>query len=69
MQDEIIDIQSKLAFQEQTLTELNNALISQQQQIDRLQLQIKLYEARLSEVEETVPLQSGQKQDEKPPHY
>lgn len=69
MQEELIELQTKLAFQEQTLAELNNVLISQQQQIDRLQLQIKMYEDRLSEVEESAPLLSGQGQDEKPPHY
>ena len=67
MQDELIELQSKLAFQEQTLAELNNALVSQQQQIDRLQIQIRLYEERLNEVE--TPLSTGQGQDEKPPHY
>jgi SlyX protein len=67
MQDELIELQSKLAFQEQTLAELNNALVSQQQQIDRLQIQIRLYEERLNEVE--APLSTGQGQDEKPPHY
>ncbi len=66
MQDELIELQSKLAFQEQTLNELNNALVSQQQQIDHLQTQIKLYEDRLSEVEDAAPLAG---QDEKPPHY
>ncbi len=68
MLDELIELQSKLAFQEQTLNELNSALVSQQQQIDRLHMQIKSYEERLSEVEDAVPL-NGQGQDEKPPHY
>jgi SlyX protein len=68
MQDELIELQSKLAFQEQTLNELNNALLSQQQQIDRLHMQIKSYEERLSEVENASP-SNGQGQDEKPPHY
>ncbi len=68
MQDELIELQSKLAFQEQALNELNNALVSQQQQIDRLHMQIKSYEDRLSDVEDAAPL-TGQGQDEKPPHY
>lgn len=69
MQDELIELQSKLAFQEQTMTELNSALLSQQQQIDRLELQIKMYAERLSDLEEAAPLVSAQGQDEKPPHY
>lgn len=69
MQNELIELQSKIAFQEQTLAELNNALVSQQQQIDRLQIQIKLYVDRLSVVEAAAPLSIDQGQDEKPPHY
>ena len=69
MQDELIELQSKLSFQEQTLYELNSALVSQQQQIDSLQLQIKLLEDRLAEVEgQALPL-SDEEQHEKPPHY
>ena len=42
MQDELIELQSKLAFQEQTLNELNNALVSQQQQIDELRQTVQV---------------------------
>lgn len=69
MQDELIELQSKLSFQEQTLFELNSALVSQQQQIDSLQLQIKLLEDRLAEVEGQALPASGEGQHEKPPHY
>lgn len=66
MQDELIELQSKLTFQEQSLAELNKALVSQQKQINHLQLQIKLYEDRLNEIEDATSLTG---QDEKPPHY
>lgn len=69
MQDELIELQSKWAFQEQTLSELNQALISQQQQIDQLQLQMKLYEDRLRDMENAASVLAGQGQHEKPPHY
>jgi SlyX protein len=69
MQDELIELQSKLSFQEQTIFELNEALISQQQQIDALQLQIKLLEDRLAEVEEQASPLTAQGLHEKPPHY
>ncbi len=69
MQDEIIELQSKLSFQEQTINELNNALVSQQQQIDRLELKIQLLEDSLAEVEEQAGPLTGQGQQEKPPHY
>tara|TARA_R110000772_G_scaffold111396_1_gene215229 strand:- start:1400 stop:1600 length:201 start_codon:yes stop_codon:yes gene_type:complete len=66
MQEELIELQSQLAFQEQTITELNEALISQQQQLDRLQKQLAMLMDRLKEVEGAAP-DAGQ--DEKPPHY
>ena len=69
MQDEIIELQSKLSFQEQTINELNNALVSQQQQIDRLQLKIQLLQDSLAEVDEQAGSSTGQGQHEKPPHY
>jgi SlyX protein len=69
MQDEIIELQSKLSFQEQTINELNNALVSQQQQIDHLQQKIKLLEDTLTEVDEQAGLLIEQGQHEKPPHY
>jgi len=69
MQDELIELQSKLSFQDQTLHELNSALVSQQQQIDRLQLQIKLLEDKLSEFEGQAAPLTGDGQHEKPPHY
>jgi SlyX protein len=69
MQDELIELQSKWAFQEQTLSELNQVLISQQQQIDQLQLQMKLFEDRLRDMESAAPVLTGQGQHEKPPHY
>ncbi|MFL2840445.1 MAG: SlyX family protein [Pseudohongiellaceae bacterium] len=66
MQDGLIELQSKLTFQEQSLAELNKALVSQQKQINHLQLQLKFYEDRLNEIKDATPLTG---QDEKPPHY
>lgn len=65
MQDKLIELQSKLSFQELSISELNDALISQQQQIDRLRLQLQILQERLEGLEETEPLE----QQEKPPHY
>lgn len=66
MQDKLIELQSKLSFQEQSLSELNEALVSQQHQIDRLRLHLQILQDRLQGLEEAEPLQEGQ---EKPPHY
>jgi len=63
--DALVELETKLAYQEDTLQALNDALCRQQQRIDQLELQIKLVAQRL---EETVP--AGDKAShEIPPHY
>lgn len=37
MEERIIELETRVAFQEQALAELNEALIGQQRQLDRLQ--------------------------------
>jgi len=68
MSDErIVDLEVRLAFQDDLIGELNDVLCRQQDQIDRLQ---KLYRelldrvAQLSEVREGVTIAS-----QRPPHY
>jgi len=64
----LIDLESRFSFQEETIRELSEALVRQQQRIDRL-------EASLNVVAEQV--QRGQTdddaphtpKDERPPHY
>lgn len=67
MPDELIELQTQLAFQEHTIAELNTALTSQQQQIDLLRLELKLLRERLGELDDRV--HSGPEQQQKPPHY
>lgn len=66
MQNELIELQTQLSFQEQTITELNDALTSQQQQIDRLRLELKLLHEKIEEGHEGGDQSIG---DERPPHY
>ena len=67
MSDALIEVQTQLAFQEQTIAELNDVLTSQQQQIDLLRLEIKLLKEQLGLLEGRIEV--GPLQDEKPPHY
>ena len=67
MSDALIELQTQLAFQEQTTAELNAALISQQRQIDLLRLEIKLLKDKLGMLEDRI--ETGPPQNEKPPHY
>jgi SlyX protein len=67
MSGDLIELQTQLAFQEQTISELNEALISQQKQIDLLRLEIKLLKEKLGVLEDRI--ETGPPQNEKPPHY
>jgi len=68
MEDEkFIDIESKLAYQEQTIAELNEALSSQQMQISNLEHQVVALIDRVRSLSESAP--AGGTDDEPPPHY
>ncbi len=67
MSDDLIELQTQLAFQEQTIAELNDVLTSQQQQIDLLRLEIKLLKEKFGMLEDRI--ETGPSQDERPPHY
>jgi SlyX protein len=67
-EQELIELQTQLAFQEQALGELNTVVTRQQQQIDRLQLELKLLLEKIEAVEGRVELGSTAAA-ERPPHY
>jgi SlyX protein len=67
MENKIIELQSKLAFQDETINELNVVITDQQQQLDQLREEIRLLGLRIASVAE-----SSNVTDEKeapPPHY
>jgi SlyX protein len=67
MTDDLIELQTQLAFQDHTIAELNSVLTDQQKQIDILRLEIKLLKEKFGELERN--METGPQQDEKPPHY
>ena len=67
MENKIIELQSKLAFQDETINDLNDVITDQQQQLDQLREEIRLLGLRIASVAE-----SSSASDEKeppPPHY
>lgn len=68
MNDDVIELQTQLAFHEHTIAELNTVLISQQQQIDRLRHEIKLLHDKFGALEDRVD-HGAAPMHEKPPHY
>ncbi len=67
MNDEIIDLQTKLSFQDGLLEELNQVVTDQQQQISRLELAIEILKVQVNTMQ-TATQESGT-QHEIPPHY
>ena len=66
IEERINDLQSRLAFQDDTIQALNDALVAQQRQLERLQLQM----TALIKRQEEVGSQFGMAVDEAPPpHY
>lgn len=65
--EKFVDIESKLAHQEHTIAELNDALSSQQMQISKLEHQVVTLIDRVRSLSESAP--AGGADDEPPPHY
>jgi SlyX protein len=62
----IADLESRLAFQDDTIQTLNDVLVGQQRAVERLQLQL----AALAKRQEELLSQFGSSGDEAPPpHY
>lgn len=64
----LIDIESKLAHQEQLLDDLNQALTNQQSQIANLEALCRGMLERLKSMAEQ-PDSAGAGNEERPPHY
>ncbi len=67
MENKIIDLQSKLAFQDETINELNEVITDQQQQLDQLREEIRLLNIRVSSVAESTNV--SEEKEPPPPHY
>ena len=67
---ELVDVQHQIAFQEDTITALNDALTLQQKEILILRRQVELLKQRQDEQRESGFDQTASSTvDEKPPHY
>ena len=67
MSNDIIDLQIRLAHQENHIQELDKVIYNQQQQIDSLLKKITLLEKNLRVITESNILGAGE--DKPPPHY
>ncbi|WP_373387556.1 SlyX family protein [Pseudomonas alcaligenes] len=66
LEQRVIELETRLAFQDDTITALNDVVVGQQRVLERLQLQI----AALARRQEEMAGQFGIAEDEAPPpHY
>jgi len=66
IEDLLVDLQTRLAFQDHTISELSDVIASQQRQIDVLERRLKALDDKLITLEESVDTHHD---NEKPPHY
>lgn len=73
LEEQLVELQSQLAFQDDTINSLNEAVAAQQQEIIVLRQQLTLLKQRLDEQGERLAHGGGgdsaSPADEKPPHY
>ena len=66
LEERINDLESRLAFQDDTINTLNDVLVAQQVVVERLQLQMA---ALIRRQEEMVGQFESSEEDAPPPHY
>jgi len=66
MSSKVEDLESRLAFQEDTLETLNKVVIEQQKEIEKLTTYIRVLKEKVSSVESSI---SQPENEAPPPHY
>jgi len=66
MEERVTDLETRLAFQEHTLQQLNDVIVTMRDQLDQLGHRLRQAEERLAEADANI---SDPLRDEIPPHY
>jgi len=69
IQEQLIDLQTRVAFQEDTLEQLNQIIAQQDGDIVQLKQQIRILAQRLEDAARAQASGAGELTDERPPHY
>ncbi|MDC2826014.1 SlyX family protein [Rodentibacter pneumotropicus] len=67
LENRITELETKVAFQEQLLEELNQALVQQQFDMDKMQLQLRYIANKLKDFQPSNI--ASQAEETPPPHY
>ncbi len=70
IEEQLIDVQTRVAYQEDTLAQLNDVITKQDAEIVQLKQQMRLLAQRLDELARD-PVQGGETDitNDRPPHY
>jgi len=66
LEERVMELESRLAFQDDTIAALNDVLVDQQRLVERLQLQMA---ALLKRYEEVMGQYEASEEEAPPPHY
>ena len=66
LQEKFDDVETRMAFQDDTIQQLSDVIYRQQQQIDKLDKTVQLLVDKVQDLMQDLP---GKVVDEKPPHY
>ncbi len=67
MEQQLIDLQTKIAFQDEAIDSLNRTVARQQRQIEELQFELKTLKQQMRALSD--PGIAGADQEGPPPHY
>lgn len=67
--EQIADLQTRLAFQEDALQEMSNQMALQAQELQMARQQIQLLNQKLNELFNQLDQRAAAPADERPPHY
>jgi SlyX protein len=66
LEQRIIDLEARLAFQDDTIQTLNDVLIAQQRTVERLKAQLEVLARRQEDMQSRM---GGEEDEAPPPHY
>jgi SlyX protein len=69
IEDRLVDIETKIAFQEDTVDELNKVIYQQQQKLERLEAICASLVNHIQDLRESAAETQAAAANEKPPHY
>jgi SlyX protein len=69
IQDALIELETRVAFQEDTLNQLNDVIVKQDAEILLLREQLRVVVKRVEELSRQPSVGAVAELDERPPHY